>query len=173
MSEVWDVLDIDGNKTGRIHERGKPMQKGEGHLVVHIWILNSNGEFLISKRTPGITGWPNMWQTTGGSAVVGDSSLETALKESNEEIAVSLDSKNGELFKHYMRLHTNDEGFAFYDVWIFKQEVDISTVKFQPEETCDVMWAGKEKIIELIRNEEFIPDEAYPYLDELFKYCGL
>jgi len=42
MSELWDVLDIDGNKTGRIHERGKPMQKGEGHLVVLIWILNSN-----------------------------------------------------------------------------------------------------------------------------------
>ena len=173
MSEFWDVLDISGNITGTVHERGKPMKKGEGHLVVHIWILNSNGEFLISKRTPGITGWANMWQTTGGSAVAGDDSLKTALKESCEEIGVSLDPKNGELFKHYMRQHTNDEGFAFYDIWIFRQEVDISTVKFQPEETCDAMWAKKEEIMELIKKNMFISGEAYPYLDELFEYCGL
>ena len=173
MGELWDILDLNGNKTGKFHERGKPMNKGEGHLVVHIWILNAAGEFLISKRTPGITGWANMWQTTGGSAVAGDDSLKTALKETSEELGVSLDAKNGQLFAHYKRLHTNDEGFAFYDVWLFKQEVALSSVKFQPEETCDAMWANKEKITDMISRNEFISDEWYPYLEELFRYCGL
>ena len=169
MIELWDILDINGNKTGRIHERGKPMQKGDYHLVVYVWILNSKGEFLISKRTPGI-GWPNMWQTTGGSAVTGDGSLDTALKETREEIGIILPAENGELFKRYSKIHSNEGGGNLYDIWLFKQEVNIKDVVLQPEETCDAMWASKEKILELIKKGKFIP---YPYIDEFFKFCNV
>ena len=50
MIELWDILDENGNITGRLHERGKPMVEGDYHLVVHVWIMNHKGEFLISKR---------------------------------------------------------------------------------------------------------------------------
>ena len=43
MAELWDILDENGNKTGRLHERGKPMNKGEYHLEVSVWIENDNG----------------------------------------------------------------------------------------------------------------------------------
>ena len=168
MAEFWDVLDENGNKTGRFHERGKPMQKGDGHLVVQIWIVNSKGEFLISKRSPGVHGWPNMWQATGGAAVAGDDSLKTALKETAEELGVKLNPLNGRLFAHYMKPHMNDSGFAFYDVWIFRQDVDLSSVVFQPEETCDAMWASKETIHQLFDEHKFIPREENPFIDLLF-----
>ena len=45
MSEFWDIYDENRNLTGKIHERGKPLAKGEYHLVVHIWVQNENGEF--------------------------------------------------------------------------------------------------------------------------------
>jgi Isopentenyldiphosphate isomerase len=51
MTELWDIVDENGNKTGLLHEKGKPMRKGDYHLSVSVWILNSNGEFLISQRT--------------------------------------------------------------------------------------------------------------------------
>ena len=172
MAELWDVLDENRNKTGRLHERGKLMKTGDYHLVVHIWIVNSKGEFLVSKRTSGITGWAGMWQTTGGSAVAGDDSLKTALKETSEEIGVALDPKNGQLFKQYDLPHTGDNGSAFYDVWLFRQDIDISTVVFQPDETCDAIWVNKEKINKMIAEGIFIPpNEAYPYLEELFYFC--
>lgn len=169
--ELWDILDENGNKTGRLHERGKPMQQGDHHLIVQIWIMNNNGEFLISKRSLGITGWAGMWQTTGGSAVAGDDSLTTAIKETSEEIGVTLDPKNGQLFKHYKTPHSNDKGIAFYDVWLFRQEADISTITLQPDETCDAMWASKDKIKQMVDENTFISEEAYPYLDELFYFC--
>ncbi|MCL2249565.1 MAG: phosphotransferase, partial [Oscillospiraceae bacterium] len=50
--EVWDILDKDGNKTGRFHERGKPMATGDYHVVVHVWNHNGRGEWLIDKRSP-------------------------------------------------------------------------------------------------------------------------
>lgn len=64
MPEMWDIVDQNGNKTGRLHERGRPMQKGEYPLSVSVWILNRQGEFLISKRAPAKTA-PGMWETTG------------------------------------------------------------------------------------------------------------
>ena len=170
MGEFWDVLDKDGNKTGRIHERGKSMLKGDYHLIVHAWILNPKGEFLISKRTPEIIGWPNMWQTTGGSAVAGDSSLDTALKETREEIGIILPAEKGEFFIRYSKIHSNDNGGNFYDVWLFRQDVDIKDVILQPEETCDAMWASKDEILELIKQNKFIP---FPYIDEFFKFCEI
>ena len=168
MAELWDVLDKDGNKTGRVCERGKPPQNGDYHLVVHVWILNSKGEFLISKRTPNKS-FPNMWECTGGSAVTGDDSLTTALKEVREELGVILDAKNGQLFRRFRR---TVHGFGdFADVWIFRQDVDISKIVFQPGETCDAMWANEEKIKQMILEGAFIGPEIFTYLDELFYLC--
>jgi len=44
LAEFWDVLDENGNATGRLHERGKPMNKGDYHLEVSVWIENDKGE---------------------------------------------------------------------------------------------------------------------------------
>ncbi|HNX14782.1 MAG TPA: NUDIX domain-containing protein [Oscillospiraceae bacterium] len=173
MAELWDILDKNGNKIGRFQERGKPMQKGEYHLIVNIWIQNSKGEFLVSQRSTGGV-WHGLWQTTGGCAVAGDDSLKTALKETREEIGVILDPKNGQRFKRYSAPHTNDDGCYIKDVWLFRQEVDITSVVLQPEETCDAMWASKAQIKQMINDGKFIsPIQAYPYLNELFEFCGV
>lgn len=164
MPELWDIVDENGNKTGRLHERGMPMKKGEYHLSVSIWILNNKCEFLISKRTPTQIA-PNMWETTGGSAIAGETSLEAALRETREELAITLNPEKGHIFTKYTYPHSCGTGAAFFDVWLFVHEVDISTVVLQPTETCDVIWASKDKIKQLIGNGQFI---NYSYIDELF-----
>jgi isopentenyldiphosphate isomerase len=50
--ELWDILDENGNKTGSTIERGQPIRQDEYYLIVHKWIKNSNGEYLITKRAP-------------------------------------------------------------------------------------------------------------------------
>ena len=172
MAELWDVFDEKRNKVGRLHERGKPMSAGDCHLVAQIWIMNSGGEFLILRRTPGSGKWCGLWQTTGGCAVMGEDSLSAALREAKEELGINLTPSHGQLFKQYNELHTNDGGIALIDVWLFRQDIDISLVALRLGETCDAMWASKEKIRQMIADGIFIPpDEAYPYLDELFYFC--
>ena len=168
MTEFWDVLDENGNKTGRLRERGS-MDKGEYHLVVHVWIMNDKGEFLISKRTSNKP-FPNLWECTGGSAVADDDSIITAVKEVREELGITLDPKNGQLFKRYTRHFENGSG-DFVDVWLFRQTVVLSEVVFQKDETCDAMLAGKDKIIQMIDKGLFIGRELLPYLDDLFYFC--
>ena len=128
---------------------------------------------FISQMIPGTKDISGLWQTTGGCAVAGDDSLKTALRETREELGVTLNPNNGLLFKRYVEAHISDDGNALCDVWLFKQNVDISSVVLQPEETCDAAWAGKDKIKRMIADGIFRPVQSYPYLDDLFDFCGL
>lgn len=139
MAELWDILDINRNKTDRLHERGKPMSANDCHIIVQVWIMNRKGEFLISRQVSA-TGNGN-WMTMGGCAITGDDGLSTALRETKEELGIDLNPNNKLLFKQYSEPHINDEGVALLDIWVFRQEIDISTVVFQPGETCDAIWA--------------------------------
>ena len=166
MAEFWSILDENGNVTGRLHERGKPMQTGEFHLTVSIWIENDNGEYLISKRSPNKLS-PNLWECTGGNAVAGDDSLTTALKEAKEELGIILEPQNGRMIKN--RLRTCVCNHCLADVWLFRQNIDISTVTLDPEETCDVMWASRSQIDRMIDEGTFTTWGLNAYTDELLE----
>lgn len=45
--ELWDIYNENREKTGRTIVRGQKLGENEYHLVVHMWIINSNGQFLI------------------------------------------------------------------------------------------------------------------------------
>ena len=162
--EMWEILDVDGNKTGVIKARGDKLLEGEYHLVVMVWIMNPASEFLLSKRTPNKE-WPLMWETTGGSATVGEDSLAAALKETREELGIILDPARGEVFNRYVK---HDRG-AIYDSWLFRQDVDLADVVFQEDETCDAMYASPATILHMIEKGECIGFEFYPYLLDLFE----
>ena len=167
MAELWDILDENSNKTGYLHERGKPMRKGEYHLTVNVWIENDNGEYLISQRAPNKPMHPNLWECTGGNAITGDDSLTTALKEVNEELGVILEPQNGRIIKHRSRHCVC--GHCLVDVWLFKQNVDISSVSLSPDETCDVMWASSSEINRMIDKGTFTTWGLFTHVDELFE----
>jgi len=170
MAELWDVYDINFVKTGRLHERNVPLSKGDYHLVVHIWIVNSKGEFLITKRSPGIP-WGGYWQATGGSALAGDESLTAALRETREEIGVALDAAGGVLFKHFREKWHGRQSSSFVDVWLFQKDIAADDIVLQPEETCDVMWASKDEILRMRLDGMFLPPYMNLYFEELAAYC--
>ncbi len=93
--ELWDVYEINRNKTNKTMVRGEPFEKNNYHLVVHVCVFNSNGEMLIQQRQPFKKGWSNMWDiTVGGSAIKGDTSQSAAERELYEEIGLTIDLKN-------------------------------------------------------------------------------
>lgn len=119
--ELWDLYDKNRIKTGRVHKRGAPLAEGDFHIVVHVWIRNNKGEILLTKRHQDKT-HPNLWECTGGSILVGEDSIEGALREVKEEIGISLLRSNGKLVKSERRDIYNN----FCDVWIFDQSFEIS-----------------------------------------------
>jgi len=166
MAELWDILDAKGNKTGRLHERGKPLADNDYFLTVQIWILNRNNEFLLAKRTPERNG---KWHTPGGCVIAGEDSLTCALREAKEEIGIDLDPECAQLYKRITLQGTDYDGYLFADVWLFRQDVDISDTVLQPEEVSDVMWADKGQIEQMLVESTFaMPADWYPYLNDEF-----
>jgi len=165
LAELWDILDENGNTTGHLHERGKPMSKGEYHLTVNVWIENDKGEYLISQRSTNKS-FPGLWECTGGNALAGDDSLTTALKEVKEELGIILEPQSGQMIKHHLRKCVCNHCLA--DIWLFRQNVDISTVTLAPDETSDVMWADHNKINHMIDEGTFTTWGLFTYMDELF-----
>ena len=174
MAELWDIYDKDFNRTGRLHERGIPLQPGDYHLVVHIWIVNAKGKFFITKRSPCIS-FGNIWQATGGSATTGDDSLSAALRETKEETGVTLVPENGVLFNHrrvdYMHGNSVNAGGGWIDAWLFRQEIKPEEIVLQPEETCDAMWASVETILQMRKKGTFLPPHMNPYFEDMIAYC--
>lgn len=165
MSEIWDVLDENRCLTGETMLRSEhPSEKY--HLVVHIWIKNSNGEWLISKRTPN-KHYPLLWECTGGSALAGEDSITAALREVKEELGINLEKEKGSLYKTIKRPVYHD----YCDVWLFEHNCNINEIVLQEDETCDAMWASSEIIFNLIDNNEFVPINNMQYVFDLLKNC--
>ena len=168
MPEYWDICDENGIPTGRLHEKGKPMNPGEYHMAVTVWIRNREGKFLLSRRLPDARHDPHFWEPTGGGAKAGEDSLTAACREVREELGLTLDPKKGEVFKRYNWPHGDGKGMVHICTWIFRCDAALSEIILQPEETCDAMWADEDTIRRLIGEGIFVP---YTYLDELFAYC--
>lgn len=153
--ELWDVYDINRVPTGRLHRRADPMAEGDYHIVVHVWVRNSRGEFLITQRSPN-KGFPNMWETTGGSAVAGDNSLSAAIREVKEETGLTLLPENG----HCLLQLVGDCYFA--DIWLFEQEFDLDRIVLQEGETINAMAADRRTVSQMLQDGLFVP---YSYRD--------
>lgn len=158
--ELWDIYDKDRNNTGRTIVRGEKLKKGDYHLVIHAWIMNSEGKLLIQKRSNKVQVYPNMWAMTGGSAVKGENSYETCAREVGEELGIKPDMKKAKM------IFTKIRQDKITDVWFIKQDFLIDECNLQKEEVSYAKWVSKEEIKKLIEKNEFI---NYEYIDNLFQ----
>jgi len=157
--ELWDVLTTNRELTGRIAVRGEALRAGEYHLVVHIWLVNDEWELLIQKRAACVELAPNVWATTGGSALAGEDSAAACARELHEEIGVRADMRNAELA---FTLKRED---SFCDVWLIRQNVYLDHCKMQAAEVSAVKWASPEEIRRMTAQGAFW---GYRYLEDLF-----
>ena len=144
--ELWDIVDENGNKTGRIHTKGEPMQDGEFHLAVSVWIKNSDNKYLISKRVATKVASANMWETTSGGAIAGDSALEGTLRELEEELGMKADVDKLRFIGSYARI--ND----FVEVFLLESNIDVNELKLQEDEVQAAKWISICEFEEIIKS---------------------
>jgi isopentenyldiphosphate isomerase len=162
--ELWDIYYECFVKTGRIHERGKPLAKGDYHLVVHIYPINSKGQILIQKRTDTVSWRPGYWASTSGSAIAGDDAWITCQKELWEELGIKATRQNSSLAMMYRR-HK-----SFCAVWLVRTDVSIEELTLQPSEVVDAKWVTRDELKIMgekgIWVDYFYMDFLYHLIDE-------
>ena len=152
MSEIWDIYDKSKNKTGRLHQRGIPLNKDDYHIVIHAWVVNSNDEVIITKRHNSKKICPNMWECTEGSILAGEDSIEGAVRELEEEIGLSFKKEDAIFLTSFVLEFSN----TIVDSYMFRRDVNIDDLIFQENEVSDAMIVNREKYLEMCKNGDII-----------------
>ena len=147
--ELWDLYDKDRKPLNRTHVRGEAFAEGEYYVSCEIWVRNSKGEFLITKRHPDKKAG-NLWEFAGGGTLAGETTTQSAVRELKEETGIQSQETELQLFATYQ--HKN----YFLDLFLLNKDVEISDIVLQPGETIDAKWASEETILQMIDNEEFV-----------------
>ena len=164
--EIWDLYDENKNVTGKYCVRGDEITDNYYHLVVHVWIKNNKGEYLISQRSANRPKFPLMWECVGGSVVKGENSLQGAIRETKEEVGIDLTDLEGKIV--YTKIRKTIKGKKcndIMDVWLFKYNGEVELEKATTDEVSDFKWMRKEEIKEYFENNKLVPTLNYFFED--------
>lgn len=157
-AEIWDLYDADGNRSGRTMRRGEEVPAGLYHIVVHIWPINSRGEFLIQRRSESVLWKPGLWATTGGSAITGEDAFTAAKRELYEELGYK--AKEGELSRIACLRRTN----SFCNIFVLRTDLPAEAFLLQKEEVSAVKWCDAGRLQRMVAD-----NMLYNYGDAYFK----
>jgi len=159
--EYWDLYDKDKNMLERKAIRGEKLSSDEFHLVVNAWVMNDEGKFLISQRSKDKS-HPLMWECTGGSALMGEDSIDAAIRELKEELNFDVLKEEGKYIGSTLRFYPNCNDIL--EVWLFTTNNKNQKIIIQEEEVNDYKWASKEEIIELKNKGVFDANAFFEYI---------
>lgn len=159
--EIWDILDKEGNKTGKTMQKGEKLPEGFYHQGADVWILNSENKILMQKRAP-LKRSPNVWAMTGGSVIQGETSLQTIERETKEELGISLDMDKVQMVK---RFHTEE---VWLDTYLVRQDIDLKDIVMQETEVSDVKWMTYEEVEALFQEKQLL-ENRWEQVRELIK----
>ena len=155
--ELWDVFDANRKPLGRKHPRGTPMRSGEFHLTAFVWIFNSKGEVLLTKRSPEKMAFPNFWALTGGAVLAGENSRQAACREVREETGIRSREEEFLLIDTYKRKN------CFCDLYFLQKDVPLTDLVLQPGETCDARWVSRKEFESMMGRKEIADPDVQCY----------
>lgn len=142
--EFWDLVDENRNMLGKTHQRGVELIPGEYHIVVEIITINADGRILLTRRDP-VKTYPLLWEITGGSITCGESSLDGAVRELEEETGLTAAPEQ------LMKIGEIKYGHYFRDSYIWKsaEMIEPSAMNLQPGEVCDAKFVTFDELQEM------------------------
>ncbi len=156
LMEIWDLVNLKREVIGQ-HIRGNEMPPDAYHQVVHIWIRNSEGEYLMTQRSPAKKTCPLKWECVGGSVLQGESSLHAALREVREEVGIALQPGDGKLVLTQVRDYADGARVNdINDVYLFEFSGGIPLADASTDEVIRACWASREEIGQLWRSGEMV-----------------
>ena len=165
--ELWDLYNENRELIGCDHIRGEEIPQGCYHLVVHVWIRNGKGEYLLSQRSADRPSFPLMWECVGGSVLKGEDSLTGAIREVQEEVGVLLSAKRGTLVTSVVREELNGVPFRdILDVWLFEYDSPVTLEQATTQEVAQTAWMTKTEIHQLLDHGKLVQTLTYLFETE-------
>jgi len=175
MKEMFDVLNENGEFTNKVVSREICHKEGLWHRATVVFIINSNNEVLLQKRSSIKKMWPNLWDiTAGGHVLDSEFGYQSVIRETKEELGLDIDLSDllfiGSTTSSNIKGDINDNHFNEY--FIVNKDIDITKLILQEEEVQDIRWFNKEEVIERIHdnyNELTTKTGCWEYLERYLK----
>jgi 8-oxo-dGTP pyrophosphatase MutT (NUDIX family) len=164
MSELWELLDGNGESKNFIDDRSNPIffEKGNYHLGADVWIVNSDKKIFIQKRSDTKKLSPSVWAMTGGSVIYGETPKETIVRESMEELSIDVQQDELEFMTKFKT------GNVWVDTYILKKDYDISKMKFDIQEVVEDKWVTWQEIDDIVNSGNFI-EHRWEFVKDFLK----
>ncbi|HOE89162.1 MAG TPA: NUDIX domain-containing protein [Sphaerochaeta sp.] len=152
MDEYFDLVDRERRSLNRIHRRGTPLEAGTYHNVVSVWTMNRDGRVLLTLRSANRPLMPNLWENTSGWVLTGESSVEAALRELEEETGIEATPEQTTLLGTLLKMQ------SFVDVYLVRVDIDPKSIRLQKEEAISYRWED-EAGLQVLHEEQLL---AFP-----------
>lgn len=144
--ELWDLTDAAGTPTGRTHRRGDPdWPEGEVfHVVASTCVVREDGRVLVSQRAA-VKDHPLRWEFPAGSALAGETSVEAARRELEEEVGLVAAPAR------FVLVGRVREARALFDLYLLAWTGD-APLRLDPEEVAASRWVAYDEVERLCRD---------------------
>ena len=166
--EKRDLYDINRKLTGETIYKNEKIPANRYILVVLVFIQNSQGKFLIQKRSKQKDG---KYASTGGHPKTGETSIDGMITEIKEELGLTIKPEELELIFSGQE----DVKQVFFDIYYMRKDFNISDLKLQKEEVDFVEWLSFKEVETLIKKDLFLESHAEELyrLKEIFEKRGV
>lgn len=165
--EYLDVLDENGNKTGKTKSRKECHKDGDWHKVAWLFVVNDKGEIILQKRSKEKETNPNKWtMSASGHLEAGDTDLEGAMRELEEEIGIKVKEAELQYLFSAKEQYADDKMKINHigNAYLVLKNVRIEDLKLQTEEVSDVKYVHYKEFENMLitQKEEIVKhDEVY------------
>ena len=156
MVERRDLYDKNRNLTGKTIAQDEEIPKGYYITIVVCFMKNSEGKFLMQKRSVQKDG---LWGTTGGHPKTGEDSLTGMHTEILEELGLDIDPNELKL------LITIQDNKLICDIYYLKKDINLDDIVMQESEVADVKYFTIDEIERLYQKCEFKKSHYYMFKD--------
>ncbi len=146
--DFFDVVNKNRKPLGYTKQRGMKLEENEYNVGVEIWIFNKN-KLLMTRRSLNKS-HPGEWEVPGGCSKSGETSIDTIIRETKEEIGISINNDDCYL------IDTTIYKKQFVDIYKCNKVIDLNNVTLQNDEVCDVKYVTKEEFLKMAENNEIV-----------------
>lgn len=161
--ELWDAYDAELNKLDGITlVRGEEATFSDDifHLVCDIIVKHVDGTYLLMQRDTR-KHYGGMWEATaGGSALQGETPLECARRELEEETGI-ISTELTEVGRMAVK-----ETHSVYVEFLCVTDWDKDNIRLQEGETIDFKWVTREELLTM-KKDELVTERMQIFIDEL------
>jgi isopentenyl-diphosphate delta-isomerase len=159
MDEYIDIVDRNGNPTGKTALKSEAHKNGWYHNTIHLWLYTSKGQILLQQRSHKKTIYPLLWDVSVAGHIDAEETFEiAAIRETEEEIGLSLQPKD--LIKIGIRLHESSYvngtilDYEFHHVYISELKINFNDLIPQAEEVEALKLVTFSEFEDLLENSE-------------------